>query len=75
MHTLVRDTHTHARTRTRTRTHTHTHTTQPPYTLPLLISRCEGSISASGDGKHTVTVAFGRLQLHPGGMVFSFTYT
>jgi len=40
----------------------------PPYTLPLLLVNCEGTISAAANGTVTVAVAFGRLQLHAGGL-------
>ena len=40
-----------------------------PYTLPVLISGCEGSISATTDGNFTLAVAFGKLELHAGGLV------
>lgn len=40
----------------------------PPYSLPLLVLGCEGTISAATNGTVTVAVAFGRLQLHAGGL-------
>ena len=40
---------------------------QAPYTLPLLISMCEGSVTATTDGHYTVAVTFGSLKLHAGG--------
>jgi len=41
---------------------------RPPYTLPLLLVNCEGTISTSTNGTFTLAVAFGRLQLHAGGL-------
>jgi len=40
-----------------------------PYTMPVLISGVEGSISATAGGKFTLAVAFGKLELHAGGLV------
>ena len=46
----------------------------PPYTMPVLISGCEGSITAaaSSDGgggvEYTLAVAFGSLKLPAGGL-------
>lgn len=40
----------------------------PPYTLPLLISNCEGTITATTAGKFTLAVAFGALKLPAGGL-------
>ena len=40
-----------------------------PYTMPLLISNCEGSISqAQPNGKITLDIAFGSLKLPAGGL-------
>lgn len=40
-----------------------------PYTMPLLISNCEGSISqAKANGKITLDIAFGSLKLPAGGL-------
>jgi hypothetical protein len=41
----------------------------PPYTMPLLISNCEGSVSqAQANGKITLDIAFGSLKLPAGGL-------
>ena len=42
-----------------------------PYVLPVLISGCEGSITATADGKYTLAVAFGSLKLPKGGLSVS----
>ena len=43
----------------------------PPYVMPVLISNCEGSITATADGKYTLAVAFGALKLPAGGLSVS----
>ena len=42
-----------------------------PYVLPVLISGCEGSSTATTDGKYTLAVAFGSLKLPKGGLSVS----
>jgi hypothetical protein len=42
-----------------------------PYVLPVLISNCEGSIEVTADGKMTLAVAFGALQLPVKGLSVS----
>ena len=38
----------------------------PPYTMPVLISGCEGTIKATAAGEFELAVAFGSLNLPAG---------
>eukprot|EP00662_Eupelagonemidae_sp_cell21_P019337 gene19337-4764_t len=39
-----------------------------PYTLPVLLSNCEASLTATAGGQYTLYVGFGHLSLRPGGL-------